>query len=287
MNACIDCLPCYVDQALKAARLASPDPAVHEQILRDVLARVARLDFNVPPPVMGGWMYRRVRELTGNADPYAQHKQRHNAMARRVYPEIARRVAASDDPFAAAVRVAIAGNIIDPGANSDVTDDQAVAVLEHALANPLPGDETAELAHAAAHARRILYLADNAGEIVFDRLVIKRLPMDRVTVAVRAHPVINDATMADAREAGLCDLVRVIDNGCDLPATYLPACSAEFRAVFDAADLVVAKGQGNYETLSDVNKTIFFLLMAKCPVVARDVGCAVGDAIARRHHARA
>jgi len=287
MKGCIDCVPCFVGQGLKAVRLATADPAVHETFVREVLAETARLDFGVPPPVMGGWMYRRIRKLTGNPDPYREHKQRHNALARRLYPEMQRRIGASDDPFGAAVRVVIAANIIDPGANSDVTEAQAAEALGAAVDMDLPGSEVAELADAVARARRILYVADNAGEIVFDRLLIERMPLDRITVVVRGHPIINDATMADAREAGLCDLVRVIDNGTDLPGTVLSECSPQVRDAFDAADVIIAKGQGNYETLNDADRNIFFLLMAKCPVVARDAGCTLGDIIARRRHARA
>ena len=282
MQGSIDCLPCFVRQALNAVRLASSDPAVHEQVVREVLAHAAHVDLSVPPPVMGAWLYRRIRDVTGNTDPYREQKRRYNQLSLRMLPELRRRVGASDDPFAAAVRVAIAGNIIDPGTNNNLTEAEALDALETAVDGALPGDAPAELARAVAAADRILYLADNAGEIVFDRLLIEQMPLEKVTVAVRGHPIINDATLDDAREAGLCDMVRVIDNGTDLPGTVLSACSTELRAAFDAADVVVAKGQGNYETLNDVDKNIFFLLMVKCPVVARDAGCALGDILARR-----
>ena len=282
MRVSIDCMPCFVQQALSAVRLASSDPDVHERILREVLAESARIDFDVPPPVMGQWLYRRIRQATGNPDPYGEQKRRYNELALKVLPEMRRRVMACDDPFAAAVRVAIAGNLIDPGANSNLTEAAVLNALETAVGGVLLGDEAADLARAVAQAQHILYLADNAGEIVFDRLLIEHMPLDKVTVAVRGQPVINDATLDDARAAGLCDMVRVIDNGTDIPGTVLSACSPELRAAFDAADLVIAKGQGNYETLNDADKDIFFLLMAKCPVVAADAGCAVGDILARR-----
>jgi uncharacterized protein with ATP-grasp and redox domains len=121
----------------------------------------------------------------------------------------------------------------------------------------------------AASAADILYLADNAGEIVLDRLLIESLGPERVTVAVRGHPVINDATLEDARTAGLTDLVTVLANGSATPGTVLDGCSDEFRQRFERADLVISKGQGNYETLNEVARDIFFLFKVKCPVVAK------------------
>jgi hypothetical protein len=128
-------------------------------------------------------------------------------------------------------------------------------------------------------AEKILYLADNAGEIVFDRLLIEQLPIEKVTVVVKGFPVINDATMEDAMLAGLPRIVEVIDNGSDAPGTILESCSQQFRDCFNNSDLIIAKGQGNYETISDVDKNIFFILKAKCPVIARDIGCKVGEMV--------
>ncbi len=134
-----------------------------------------------------------------------------------------------------------------------------------------------------AQARDILYLGDNAGEVVFDRVLIERLPYDEVTFVVKGSPVINDATMADAEAAGLTDLVEVITNGSDGPGTILKTCSPQFRERFGQADLIIAKGQGNYESLSEVDKSIFFVLKAKCPVIARDLDCTIGEMILRRN----
>ena len=125
----------------------------------------------------------------------------------------------------------------------------------------------------------ILYLGDNCGEIVFDRLLIEQLPLHKVTFAVRGSSVINDATLADAEATGMTDLVKVIDNGSDAPGTIIENCSDAFRQRFDRADLVISKGQGNYEALSDVDKDIFFLLKAKCPLIAQYIGCDLGSPV--------
>ncbi|MCK5255186.1 MAG: DUF89 family protein, partial [Deltaproteobacteria bacterium] len=122
---------------------------------------------------------------------------------------------------------------------------------------------------------------DNAGEIVFDRLFIEQLPREKVTYVVRGEPIINDVTIEDAREVDMFELVDVIDNGSDAPGTILETCSHEFQKRFASSDLVIAKGQGNYETLSDINKRIFFLLQVKCPVIAKDIGFEVGSFVVK------
>ena len=162
-----------------------------------------------------------------------------------------------------------------------MTGVQTCALPISAASESLTGD-IQELADAADRARDILYLADNAGEIVFDRLLIEQLPPGRVTVAVKGGPVLNDATRSDAAVAGLNELAEVIDNGSDAPGTLLGDCSHSFRERFDRADLVIAKGQGNYETLSDARKDVFFLLKAKCPVIAHHLGCDVGRTVVQR-----
>jgi hypothetical protein len=169
---------------------------------------------------------------------------------------------------------------MDLAVNSTLSEAQVRAAIAGCLSEPLDGN-VAEFARTVAEAQRILYLTDNAGEIVFDRFLIEHLPRDRVTVAVRGAPVINDATRVDAEAAGLTELVRVIDNGSDAPGTVLDDCSDTFRRQFAGADLIVAKGQGNYETLRESPQRIYFLLRVKCPIIARDLGCPLGRMVLR------
>jgi len=281
MRSYLDCIPCFLRQALESARMATQDEAVHEQVLREALRAVARSDMRQSPPAMGQRIHRLIRGLTGKCDPYRRIKERFNGLALELHPKLKARVERSGDPIEAAVRLAIAGNIMDCGVNNDLDETHVRQAVENALAEPLNGDTTALVAAIAA-AEDILYLADNAGEIVFDRLLIEQMPRQKVTVAVRGGAVINDATVDDARRAGLFQLVEVIDNGSDAPGTILEDCSADFRQRFSEAGLVIAKGQGNYETLSEVDKDIFFMLKAKCPVIARDIGCEVGALVLRR-----
>jgi uncharacterized protein with ATP-grasp and redox domains len=285
MKTSLDCIPCFVRQALDAARQLSADMAFHERILRDVLRWTCAMDLNQSPPVLGQRIHRHLRELTGNDDPYRQAKEDQNRMALALLPELEATVASAANPLETAMRLAMAGNVIDLGAHRTVTTSHVRRSVQHALSEPFVGDTNA-LRQAASTAQNILYIADNAGEIIFDRLLIAQLPPAGVTLAVRGAPVINDATMADARAAGLDKLVAVIDNGSDAPGTLLDDCGEAFLQCYHRADLIIAKGQGNFETLSDAPGNIFFLFQAKCPVIAAHVGHPVGTHIMIRSNGR-
>ncbi len=285
MKTFFDCVPCIVNHSLDSARRATDDRAIHEQVLRHVLRALSETDLCRSPPEMGQQIHRLIRHLTGCTDPYRDAKTHFNRMALALYPRLERCVAQSENPLDTAARLAIAGNVIDLGVSSHVAESYVCEEIERALRVPLTGD-VGDLSDAIKTAGRILYLADNAGEIVFDRLLLEQIldqiPNERLAVAVRGGPVLNDATMVDAQEAGLPGLVDVIDNGSDAPGTILAECSSSFRHRFEEADLIIAKGQGNYETLSDAGKDIIFLLKAKCQVIARDLGCAVDSFVLRR-----
>ena len=281
MQTSLDCIPCFLRQALEAVRFITDDPAFHEQVLREALLMGAKLNLRDSPPVVGQKIHRRLRELSGQADPYLRAKDWSNRLAMRLLPELAKRTASAEDPLKMAVQLAIAGNVIDLGVNGKLTEADVHAAVEHALVEPFSGDLEA-LRESVSTAKSILYLADNAGEIVFDRLLIERLPLGRVTVAVRGSPVINDATLADARAAGLHEIVEVVDNGSDAPGTLLEDCSEDFRQRYERADLVIAKGQGNFETLNEEPKDIFFLFKVKCPVIAAHAKRALGTNVLMR-----
>lgn len=271
MKTCLDCFPCFVRQALDASRRMSDDPAVHEQAMRDLLRDLIDADWSETPPVIAQRIYRRLREQTGVTDPYKQQKLEHNELALQLLPALERDVAESDDPLIAAAHIAIAGNIIDLGAKSGLQESDVLHAIEHAAEEPLEGDIEG-FRNAVEKAESILYLGDNAGEIVFDRLLIEQLDPEKVILAVRGAPILNDALEEDARLAGLHEMVPIIGNGADVPGTDLTQCDDEFRTLFKSADLVISKGQGNFETLSEVDAPIFFLLKVKCPVVAEASG---------------
>ena len=280
MKTQLECVPCFARQVFDAVAEAVADPARREVLLRRLLREIAEADWSDSPPAIAQRLHRAIRRELGDPDPYLAVKDRMNRMALDLLPALRARLAAHPDPREAAVRVAIGGNLLDVGAKTQIAAEDLPAHLETIWTQPLRGD-VASLFAAAERARSILYLADNAGEIVFDRLLIEQLPVGKVVVAVRGAPVLNDAVRADAETAGLPELVPVVDNGSDAPGTILDDCSADFRARFAAADLVIAKGQGNYETLSETDRPIYFLFTVKCPLVAARVGEPVGSLVAK------
>jgi uncharacterized protein with ATP-grasp and redox domains len=282
MKTYLDCIPCFMRQALDAARLATDDEKMQELVVRKVAVLANELDMNQSPPAMGQKIHRFIRELVGVDDPYRSIKVKFNDIALQLYPQMRQKIISSNQPLVTAVRLAIAGNIIDFGVKGSLQESDLAKTINECLTADFVYIQLKLFQQAITDAGEILYIADNAGEILFDRLLIEQLPIEKVTIAVKGSPVINDATMKDALIAGLPRIVDVIDNGSDVPGTILESCSQSFRDRFNKADLVIAKGQGNYETLSDIDKNIFFILQAKCPVIARDLDCKVGGMILQR-----
>ncbi len=279
MRTYFDCVQCFVRQALDAARHLTDDEKIQEQVLRGVLSQSSEMDFYKSPPEKGQSIHRMIRELLHDDNPYREIKDHSNRFALKLMPELHELIGNSADPFETAVRYAIAGNIIDFGASSHVDESIVRNTLGEAVHKPLYPCGIGMFSEAVENASDILYLGDNAGEIVFDRVLVEQLPAEKVTFVVRGRPVLNDVTLEDARFVGMADLVEVIDNGSDAPGTLLDDCSEYFLTRFEKADLIISKGQGNYESLSESTKNIMYVLMAKCSVVAQDIGCDVGSFI--------
>jgi uncharacterized protein with ATP-grasp and redox domains len=277
MKTYFDCIPCFVRQALDSVRMTTEDEQIHEKVLREVLHLGSEMDMNQCPPVMAQKIHRFIREMTGVEDPYLQVKNRFNKLALQMYPGLKKLIETSADPLETAVRLAIAGNIIDFGVNSTVEQVDVERTIHQSLEAPLDTQALWQFREATSKAEDVLYLGDNAGEIVFDRLLIERLPWEKITFVAKGGPVLNDATIEDAEIIGLTDFINVIDNGSDAPGTILESCSEMFRRRFDESDLIIAKGQGNCESLSGVDKKIFFMVRPKCKVLARHLDCEIGS----------
>jgi uncharacterized protein with ATP-grasp and redox domains len=278
METTLDCTVCLIRQSLDAARLITNNQKIHEQVIRKVLTWIAETDLQLSPPVIAQRIHRYLRMITQKEDPYKTAKKQMNCMALNLLTELKEQVDNSKDPLGTALRLAIAGNVIDMGVNSHITEDKIRESIKTALAQPLFGSLN-EFKKIARTAQKILYLADNAGEIVFDRLLIEQLGASRITLAVRGAPVINDATLVDAQTAGLLELVPVIDNGSDAPGTVLSDCSEAFLNHYNTADLIISKGQGNFETLSQESGNIYFMLKVKCAVISAHIGHPIGSHI--------
>ena len=283
MKTCLDCIPCFVRQALAAARMLTADVEVHETIVRDVLLWTAEIDFSISAPAMAQRIHRRLRHLLDVDDPYAEVKRRQNEMGLSFVPILRKEIASAEDPFALALRLAVAGNVIDLGVSDEVSREDISEAIHFALSKPILGDidRFRDEVHSA---QSILYLTDNAGEVAFDRLFIEQLPKEKIVIAVRGGPAINDATLSCAEHVGLTKLAKVIDNGTDAPGTLRDQCSDEFNEHWANSSLVIAKGQGNFESLNHENANIFFLFKAKCDVVAKSCAVPKGSCLLRARH---
>jgi uncharacterized protein with ATP-grasp and redox domains len=275
MKAALDCYPCFFMQALKTSRIVTSDEKKILEILNEVSVTLPRIPFDVTPSEIGRQVYRIISARTGVKDPYRKLKDEFIRQALSLYPEMKKLIESSKDRLMTAVRLSIAGNIIDFGAHAkfDLKKD-----IERILSQDFAINHYPQFCKALARAKKILYLADNAGETVFDRLLIEELHKP-VLYAVRESPIINDATREDALLSGIDEKAEIISSGCDAPGNILKFCSEEFLKAYQSAGLIISKGQGNYEGLSDEKRPIFFLLKAKCSAIARELRVEEGSII--------
>ena len=219
------------------------------------------------------------KHYTGNYDPYIDEKCISNDLALSLYPKYKELVSQSADSFDTALRLALAGNIIDFGIHHQYDLNGTITKV---LQSKLAIDHSAELQRQLRTAKMVLYLGDNSGEIVFDRLFIETIAHPNVYFAVRGFPVINDVTIDDAIYTKMDSVAKIISNGYDAPSTILEKSSVEFNEIFLNADLVISKGQGNFEGLHDnTSKNIFFLLMTKCDVISEVLNTRKGDFVVK------
>ncbi|MGD8761011.1 MAG: ARMT1-like domain-containing protein [Desulfobacteraceae bacterium] len=280
MKTYLDCIPCFFRQALAAARISSEDEAIHRRVLNSVALMIPDVALNATPPEIAQQVYRVVYEITGNSDPYYEIKSSINQSALSLYPRMQDTVDYSNDPLLTACRLAIAGNDIDLGAQAEFGSINSI--IEDSLGFDLDQENYARFKENVAKANLILYIGDNAGETVFDRILIEQLLQinnSKIVFVVRENPIINDATLDDAIKVGLDKVAKIISSGSDAPATILSQCSSEMLSFYQSADVIISKGQGNYESLSGRSENIFFLFKVKCPVIARDSNSPLGSTV--------
>jgi uncharacterized protein with ATP-grasp and redox domains len=281
-----ECLVCFVKQAALAAQRVTADPDRVFAAVQETSKILPSLSRDLAPGENATRVLRTVTAYLGIEDPYRAEKARYNALALEAYDALKATIASSPDPLEAAVRVAAVGNVLD----LNIFEHVDVATLaDEARAMTWAIHDFSAFKRDVSTARRILYLGDNAGEIAFDRLLVEALPPDSVTFAVKSGPVANDVLLDDARQVGMDRVARVIETGSAFFGAPLSRCSPAFHAEFDAADMIIAKGMGNFETLGDVDANIYFILKVKCDVVARAIGVRSGDLVllAQRHRLHA
>jgi uncharacterized protein with ATP-grasp and redox domains len=272
-----------MQQALRAARLTGADENQQFSIMQHTLSLLQNLPSGANPPEIGYQVQKIIRDIVGTQDPYREIKMISTQQAMALYPKLKAMVNESQDPLALAIRLSIAGNIIDFGITDQIAD--LWETVERVIQQPYAIDDIAILKTYLKNADHILYLADNAGETVFDRVLIELLPVP-VIYAVKSNPFVNDALMQDALAAGLDTCTTLISNGAQAAGTILSLCSETFLENFENAPMIIAKGQANFETLSIAGAKVFCLLQVKCPIIGLDLDVPVGSIITRQSVSR-
>jgi hypothetical protein len=274
----LECLPCFFGQITRTLNHAGVNKEQGRSIARRAGAIVDRASLDEVPARTSTLIHRLLRSESG-VDPYREIKTTYNRIALDLLPGLFRMAAEMPDRLEGGVRAAIAGNVIDFGIYDHIDLQRSIDESFHLELSRASFDAFRQAVDSAG---RILYLCDNAGEIVFDRVLLRILQEKgkSVTVAVKGAPVINDATLDDAHEAGMTEYTELMDNGSDGIGTLLESCSARFQDAYGSADMIISKGQANFETLEQMNdQRLFFLFKVKCPVVARALGRENGDIV--------
>ncbi len=266
-----------LEQVLKVSKLLNMSVEETEAVSREVLKYLYDSPWDQKPPQMGRDIYQRIYDKAENPDPYKEIKSLYNREIMALTDDLEKIINQSQDSFTAALKLAISGNLIDFGSNHRFSKETLLQNIDSIEHKPLVVDDSRKLRKRLASSKDLLYLGDNCGEIVFDKIFIeyllKEFPDLIIRYGVRGGPIINDVTRFDAAETGLDKIVEIIDNGNNCPGTILSETSEEFRRIFYEADTVISKGQGNYESLNDVDRQdVYLLFMAKCEPVASSLG---------------
>lgn len=278
MKSDISCIPCYFNQVLSTVKRVTNDMDLQLKAFKKAMEVVSKLSLETSPAENTYYILKAINKTLGDPDPYKREKKKYNRIAMKLYPKLRKFVNSADDPLYTAIKVAVAGNIVDLGI---LKSFNIFETLNKILKDGFTKDDYVIFKEHLRNPKSILYLLDNAGEIVFDKILIEELAKKHKVVAVvNKGPILNDAVLEDALAVGLDKITKIITTGTDTVGKMLKEnCSSEFRQNFMSADLIIAKGHANYEVLENTNYNIFFLLQAKCDVVAKSLGLECGDAV--------
>ena len=280
MKTHLECLPCTVNSYLRLADTGVIPEEKKEALMRQLLSFLSEVDYKHSPPEMGAELHRMIRKSLQNPDPYLKIKKEYNQMMLDLYPSFTEMVEKSHKPFDTAMRLAIGGNVIDFGAKYQF---DVMETIHKAMDSELAIDDSAKLQQALGNAQSVLYIGDNCGEIVLDKIFLEHLDVPEKIFVVRGAPIINDITLDDARMVGMEKVARVVSTGDDSPGAVWERSSEEFRSLFNKADVVISKGQGNLEGLIErKHKNLYYLLVTKCELIAERIGTRKGGFVVRK-----
>ena len=281
MKTYYECIPCMLHSIIRLFKDGIIQKNKQEIILKKILKHLSSICLNKTPPKIAQEIHKIIRKEINNKDPYKKIKHKYNKLCLDKYNFLNVKIKKSNNPLYEALKLAVIGNVIDFGPNHTFNLTKQInnfCDINFAI------DDSKKLFRDIKNAKTILYLGDNAGEIIFDRFFLEYINHNNVFFAVRGKPVLNDVTREDAKFAKIDKIAKIIDTGIDIPGINLEESSIEFKKYFNQADLIISKGQGNYESLSDINyKKIYFLLMAKCDLVANQLKVNKGEIVIEKN----
>lgn len=267
------CMCCALNKQEQKIR-HYPDMEKKTEYMKKVMALIANTEENDCAPSLSVDIQKLYSSFWNcPMEDFTKIKKEFNQLMLNMEASIEDKIRKANDPLEKALLYARIGNYIDFAALSNVDQSTVITLLDEKSSEALYEKEYKNFLHDLSSARKLVYLTDNCGEVVLDKLAVRILkeqyPDLDITVIVRGYPVVNDATMEDAEEIGLTDLVKVIGNGSNVGGTWIPGINAEARELLYDADLIIAKGQGNFETLNDCGLNIYYLFLCKCDLFQR------------------
>ena len=283
-----ECVACIIEQVKTVTTMLGIDQREKDAAMRDALDRLDKANYDGCTPESMGDLWQVLLSHVGDPDPYAELKTLSNREAQKMIPATREKIARSSDPLSVALKYSIAGNLIDYGLKEQLPLEEQNALIDVVAHTSFSADDSAALRNALREAKTLLYLGDNAGEIVFDKLLIETIhelfPQLSISFVVKGAPVLNDVTLREANEIDMQAVARVLDNGDNSPGTVLPRTSEAFQREFAAADVVLSKGQGNFESLNEeMKENLFFLFTAKCDSVCAEAGVPKRSIVCMKH----
>ncbi len=268
MDTNLECIYCTIKKADSLFSQYERDEEKKLKFMKEVFKIVSMSEKGDTAPYLNARIMRLLNSELNLGDIYFEIKKEYNKLLISMEEEILSYIYNSEDKLLTALKYAMVGNFIDFGAMDNVDIDKLKNLIENAPKQVIDIKEYENFLEELKNAKKIVYIVDNAGEIVFDKIfikVIKEIYSDLIIdVIVRGKPAYNDATIIDAEEVGLCNIVNVVENGTDIPGTQLNKINIKSKEIIDNADLIISKGQGNFETLFSCGMNIYYIFLCKC-----------------------
>ncbi len=269
-------------QAFEAVCMSTSDENLQELVMSEVLVELTKYKEYACAPQLAETIHSIVKKHTNQKDPYAKTKSKDIKMAQKVEPRMRKYIVENEDILKNILKVSAIGNILDSALYTDIDLE---ACLSTEIDMPFIVRDRDDFTNDLSTAKQILIIGDNAGEAVFDKLLIEYFSNRyEIIYAVRGGPIINDITIQEALKLNISDYAKIISIGCCMPGAYLEACNDEFKYIFDRADIIISKGQGNYEALGgNTDRPVYYLLKAKCKRIAELLGVELNNYVFCKH----